>query len=104
MLWTNGLKGLRIGLDCSSLCQWQGSNTGADGRLSAGNLSLSPRQRSNDCRRRRLLRSNITILLNLKRSVLRGADVDVDADADDIDSDDAGMRKKKGKKIAKEVN
>ena len=41
-------------------------------------------------------------MLNLKRSVLRGADVDVDAD--DIDSDDAGMRKKKGKKIAKEVN
>ena len=99
--WVEGFAD-RLGL--LELCQWQGRNTGADGRLSAGNLSLSPRQRSNDCRRRRLLRSNITILLNLKRSVLRGADVDVDADADDIDSDDAGMRKKKGKKKAKEVN
>ena len=96
------VEGFADQLGLLELCQWQGSNTGADGRLSAGNLSLSPRQRSNDCRRRRLLRSNITILLNLKRSVLRGADVDVDAD--DIDSDDAGMRKKKGKKKAKEVN
>ncbi|UIZ28686.1 hypothetical protein KXD40_009275 [Peronospora effusa] len=47
--------------------------------------------RSDECRRRRLLQRNVTVLFNLKR-----------ADANDIESDDTGKHKRqKGKKKAK---